>query len=204
MTIFFDRTKHDGMADIFQKALSRPSVATFERLLNDPRASSVRALMWMVGCALVSYSLLIVAPIVRQGSINWLFVAAIPFAMIITLLLFVLSVGVTHAVARWLGGMGNFPQLLYAFATFSAPLQILSATASIFPYVGLLLSYLCTFYGFFLQVIATRAVHRLGWAKAIVAVAPTIVGAVTLYVGTLAAIVLLSRYVDLSRFLGGS
>src|SRR5574337_798709 len=87
----FDRANNDRMADIFQKALSRPSVATFERLLNEPRASSARALMWIVGSALISYSVLIAAPIVRRGSINWLFVATIPFTTIIASLLFVLS-----------------------------------------------------------------------------------------------------------------
>jgi hypothetical protein len=40
----FDQAKIDGAANIFQKALAHPSVATFEHLLNDPRASITRAL----------------------------------------------------------------------------------------------------------------------------------------------------------------
>jgi hypothetical protein len=157
----------------------------------------------MAGFALLGYSVTTAASIMQRGVVDWLSIISVPPTTVITVLFFVLSVGVTHLMTQWLGGTGTFSQLLYVSATFSAPLKILGIAAPLFPHIGLFCSFLCAVYGFILEIIATKAVHRFSWTKAILAVMPAILGAVILYVATLVAIAFLSQYVDLSQFIDG-
>jgi hypothetical protein len=79
----------------------------------------------------------------------------------------ILTVAIQNIMARLLGGQGTYSQLIYAEATFYAPLLLISSILSLIPYVWLL-TYPLALYELILSVRAIKAVHQFGWGKAII------------------------------------
>jgi hypothetical protein len=77
-----------------------------------------------------------------------------------------ISAGLTQLIASALGGTGSYSKLVYAFATYSAPLAIISSIVGSIPYVNYL-AFPLSIYGMVLNVIAVKAVNQFGWGKAI-------------------------------------
>ncbi len=95
-------------------------------------------------------------------------VNCLPFNVIMAVLSFAIVSGVTHSLARGLfHGGGRYPSLLYAFASFYAPLYILSSLVSGILYLNCLYVLLLG-YTFLLGATAIRAIHGIGWGQAVV------------------------------------
>ncbi len=81
----------------------------------------------------------------------------------------IIVVGIQNLVARALGGEGGFDDLIYAYASFSAPLSLIGAAVGLIPVLGCL-SIFVGLYGLVLNVIAVKAVHRVDTGRAILSV----------------------------------
>jgi hypothetical protein len=79
----------------------------------------------------------------------------------------ILTVAIQNIMAKLLGGQGTYSQLIYAEATFYAPLLLINSILSLIPYVWLL-TYPLALYEFILSIRAIKAVHQFSWGKAIV------------------------------------
>ncbi len=179
--------------EVWTLAISRPSEALFRNLLNDPRATANRGVLWLllagfinglVTTVVVNQSLPVIAqqqqlPATSLSLLEILFVSL--FLGPILVFAATLIVGVYHMVARFLGGEGLFADLFYLYASYTAPLFILLAAITVAPLPdGLksILSFIWGVYQFILSAIVIRAVYRLDWLKvvAIAFLVPFILG----------------------------
>jgi tetratricopeptide (TPR) repeat protein len=165
---------------VWTLVLAQPSVAAFQILLRDPQVSATRGYRWVlisstVGNAilwLVGYSMLSSEIGNMSGTYSAFLRSALCFPFVLVsgglgaILGLAIRAGVTHWIARALGGTGRFPELVYAIAAYAAPLAIIVRVAIIIPYVGLLISPVAIS-SIVLNVMAVKAVHRFGWGKAI-------------------------------------
>ncbi len=162
-------------------ALTQPSEATYQAIAGDVNATMNRAYAWVAASSVVSYLLLIIVQICvitatssgRSSNIGTVLGATfasalcgIPFALVGSIVGFAIITGLSHLIAKALGGTGNYNQLSFAVAAYSAPLGIITSVISIIPIVSCL-SIVIGVYGIVLNVIAIKAVHRFGWDKAI-------------------------------------
>jgi hypothetical protein len=199
--------------------IRRPSVATFETLTHETKASSTTACLWIFVSSSISITLLAAGLIFCYGwavtlrDLLWLLLFEVPIASLMAVLIFILSTRVTQLMAKAVCGTGAYPKLAFSIAAFSAPLALIFSASSalvmdvfsriVSPTVaGLLvlpLVLLCGVYGFVLNVIAVKTVNQLEWSKAIIA---SIVGAFTLVIGAVIALVILLilDYFDIFRW----
>lgn len=156
-------------------ALTEPSVKSYEALIEDPKASVNRAVIWLfVSLSLPFFLVMLVGAMAGTASTDsnvsgilvTLFCAPVLAAFYILNL--AIRVGITHGIAKALGGEGQFGSLFYAFAAFEAPLGILASVFSSIRILNCLVLFL-GLYGLVLSVIATMAVYRLNTGRAIVA-----------------------------------
>lgn len=159
--------------------LRYPSVTNFEILLLNPNAKRRTAYNWMavVGIGLSIISFLPVALTLQQltggPQRNVLIVTGVvvlcslPLNAVASIFGLVFAVTIQNSSAQLLGGKGTFDQLVYAEATFAAPLFLVSSTLSVLPYLNLL-TVPVAIYSCILSVMAIKAVHQFGWTKAIV------------------------------------
>lgn len=155
------------------KALTQPSVDTFEQIAADPGGSTNKAYLWIAISSAISFF----------GSffVNGLFGAAggdgiggaffglicgVVIAPIIVVIGFMIMTGISQGIAGLLSGTGSFSKLAYAYAAYYAPLTLISTGLSVVPYLGLLAIPL-GFYGIVLNVIAIKAVNQFSWGKAV-------------------------------------
>ncbi len=148
--------------------LRHPSVATFESIINDPLASNRRAYIWVFISSMIS-AFALSAMAGMQGADIEAFVCIGPVFGVVSVIFFAISVGITQLMAGALGGKGNYSQLLQAWAAIAAPITLISSILSLIPILAIA-SFLLMLYGFVLNIIAVKAVNKLGWAKSIVAV----------------------------------
>jgi len=171
-------------SEIWTQALTRPSVMTFENLINQPQATRQRAYKWVFLSTLVGGTVATMAEWLRGQSPHWLQWAGIPILALLAVIALILAAGVTQWVARAIGGTGNSTQLVYAFATFNAPMSV--ATGFVF---GTILLLPLSLYGLILTVIAVKAVHRFSWGKAVVSVLPILLGTLLIPITAIAILV---------------
>lgn len=168
------------------KALTHPSVKTFEALSNDPTISGNRAYKWIsVGVLIASLPALIYVSLIGflvMGSfmgdssisvIGVVFaVIAVVFIGVITVIFTAISVFIINLVARCLKGTGTYKQLIFVTAAYIVPLGLVSEYVAfgvdIIPFSEYFLLFL-GLYGLMLSVIAMKAVHHFSWLKALVA-----------------------------------
>ncbi len=172
---------------VWLKALTEPRVAAYEALVTRQGVSLGKACLWVaiagivgalfiVGGGSALRALTALDPALRQGTDSYSFVtiAAIslvclaPLAVVGSILGLLLSAGISHVLARALGGIGTFTQLAYAFAAYSAPASMISSAVSIIPCVGAIISLPLSVYVLFLNILAIKAVHHISWGRAVV------------------------------------
>ena len=169
-------------------AIFKPSVATFERIANDPQASILRAGLWVFFGALVGMlisvplSLLLKPDLVTQlqqvtGEIGsalaatlGLMLCVVPFGAALSVLGMIISGALIQLVARLFGGQGTLEGTLNALAAITAPLTPVSALLGVIPVAGGCLSLPVSLYILVLNVMAVKASNRFGWGAAIGAV----------------------------------
>lgn len=168
--------------EVWLRALTKPSAATFEELLHDPQAASGRAYKWiflgtLVGqaiallifiafhqsprlVALQKFSL--ISPTMKPETYACTLLIS-PFAAIIGLWLFS---NITQWFARMFEGKGTAAELIYVRAAYLAPMSIITTPLNVIPIVAYF-NILLSFYLMVLELLAIKTVNRFGWGAAI-------------------------------------
>lgn len=170
-------------SDVWVKALTQPSVATYQDFVSRPEVSSRRAYIWVflgsvVASGLTLLGILLFGSLAALGAEEALdlaggflivilaFVCLAPLGGLFAILGLVIIAAISQAIARSLGGSGTYSELSYAFGAYLAPLGIVSSVLSMIPIINLLTIPLAI-YGVFLNILAIKSVHRFGWGKAL-------------------------------------
>jgi hypothetical protein len=173
-----------SFSDVWIKALTQPSVATYEDFVARPGVSLGRAFAWVFVCSFAA-SIFTFLGVIFTRSVSslslgqspelaraatspfYLFVCGVPISAAFSIVGLVIVTGISHLVARLLGGTGTFTQLTYAVAAYVAPMSVVGSLLGLIPFVGCL-NGLLAIYGVFLNVVAIKAVHRFDWGRAVV------------------------------------
>jgi hypothetical protein len=168
--------------EIWQMAITRPSVATYEDILRDRVVTVGRGLTWVV----LSFFLAIFVSVILQiilgesftygdnnslgydGDFGVLTLFCVPFVVAIALAIWIAIVGINHLVAQaMMQGSAKFDQVVFAMAAFTAPLTIINVIVGYIPVIGEIIYILVWIYAFALAVIALKAAHQFDWLKSI-------------------------------------
>jgi hypothetical protein len=158
--------------EVWLKALT-PSVDAYRQILADPTWDVNRAYMWLVIGMVINA---IMDAILGGGNLKTTsnfannysstssnmgsLVCCLPIGIAIMLVVYVVVLFITHALAGAFDGHSDFNRLVYAFAAFTTPVMLLSWI----PCVGFLL----VLYSAILMVVAVKAVYQIGWVGAAV------------------------------------
>lgn len=166
---------------VWLNALTRPNPATYEDFVSRAGISSGKAYLWVFLAAIGGWAL--AAPLFlligfpgfsdprtaevlgNTSSLALALACLIPLAGAMSIVGLIISTGISHLIARALGGVGTFTQLIYAVAAYTAPASLITPALSMVPLVNCLAS-LLGFYTLFLNIVAIKAVHRLTWGRA--------------------------------------
>lgn len=178
--------------ETWQLVLTSPSEETFEEILGDPAGGMNRAVTWVFVVGLIGGIASLIGQIVfgaasfaafgggndAAASTGFTVICGaimIPIGAVLAVIGFIIGTGIIHLIAKVFGGQGDFDDMAYATASYSAPLGIITSLLSIIPLLGSCLAALLGLYQLVLQVMAVKVVHRFGWFQAIVTVfAPVI------------------------------
>lgn len=154
-------------------AVIRPSEDTFAEIAHDPNATTQRAYNWVAVAALISYLIQIGLVLLLSGGLRFQFnigglLCGVPVTIVLAAIFFTILVGLSHLIARALGGVGEFAQLANAVAAYTTPIGIVTTALIFIPALGQCLSLLLGLYAIVLNIIAIKAVHEFGWGEAIV------------------------------------
>ena len=167
--------------EAWTSALFQPSVATFEELASDPAATGGRAYLWVIVANIIGVLVQIaliyiqIQQFIEPGFSGFVLSTLLTTGVgvaVASLVGFFIASGVTHLIARLLGGRGTYSVLAFAYASYSAPLTLVNYVLGGLP-LGVLLNCVTIatgLYALVLAVTAVRAVHQLDTGKAIVAV----------------------------------
>jgi hypothetical protein len=164
------------------QAVTHPSVRSYERLARDTGVTAWRAYGWVFWSAFTGAVISIVVELLAsEGTAGFRSLrSGTLIAALVDVLLFIVATGAIHLVARPLGGTGTHGQLAFTIAAFYSPynllLPLLDIGYLIVPPVGAVVSdaigvalWACLF---LLTLIAIKAVHGFGWARAVAASSP--------------------------------
>jgi hypothetical protein len=170
-------------SEVWIRALTRPSVETYESFMRDPKASANRAYGWVFVSALVGTFITFLigfvitslgsdaatdlSPVGYFGSFTLLTLCCVPIIAVLSVIGLAISAGLTQLVARAFGGTGTYTELVYAIAAFTAPLSLIASVISPIPCIGFL-AIVLGIYGIALGITAVNAAHGFGWGKATV------------------------------------
>ncbi len=179
--------------DVWTMAVTRPTVDTFDKLLQDPLVTWTRALAWLfltgIISAVVSFNVLVSSPIFQDalaqmsaeagltsdigGSVLLsLACFVVPFAAAFSVLGFLVLAWVIHIAAQRAANMsldGTFLRFFYCVAAISAPIGLLNALLVIVPLLGFL-GLVLLGYQAYLYVLAVRAIYRLQGSTSVLVV----------------------------------
>ena len=167
---------------IWIDAVSKPNLANFTEIVNDPNASLGTALLWLAGVgflgSLISGTLqsifgvnaAVYELLGTEYSTTTSFIGVIGGAfgsLIFTPLVAMVIVGLMHLVSRALGGDGSFEKMLFGFAAFWVPISLVNALIGSIPVIGCL-SFVLSIYALVLNVFANQAVYGYDTGKAVI------------------------------------
>ena len=95
-------------------------------------------------------------------------ICCLPVGVIIELLFFIIDAGFITLFAKIVGGTGSFSELAFAFSAFTVPVTVFSVIIGSVPFVSCLGIFI-GIYVLVLRCIAVKVVHKLSWARTIVA-----------------------------------
>ncbi|MGE5378733.1 MAG: YIP1 family protein [Bacteroidota bacterium] len=183
-----------GALPVWTKVFTKPGEKTFLEITGHPEAKARSAYLWvfLVGTltGLIGGLTQFIAALVGLRSavpeigqisgFSGIFgtagligaICGAPLAGLFSLIGFVLGVAILHATAKFLGGQGTFDQMAYAFGAVVAPLSLV--TGLLVPFNLIPFAALCTLplflllglYAIYLEVAATKAIHKFGWGGA--------------------------------------
>ena len=173
---------------VWRDALTKPSDQTFATIAQSPNAKLTTALLWVFLGSLVNifFASLVQGVVFRQMMQNSDFggngfprmaggslLAAICGGPIVSVVGFVIFVGIVQLIAKMFGGRGTFEQLAYATAAIVAPFSLVNSVFTLLaaiPFVGLcfgFVSLIAVVYIIALEVMAVKGVNQFGWAEAL-------------------------------------
>jgi hypothetical protein len=173
---------------VWRDALTKPSDQTFARIAQSPNAKLTTALLWVFLGSLVNilFASLVQGVVFRQMMQNPNFggsgfpsmaggslVAAVCVGPVVSVVGFVIFVGIVQLVAKMFGGRGTFEQLAYATAAIVAPFSLINSVFTLLaaiPFVGLcfgLVSLIAVLYVIALEVMAVKGVNQFSWGAAL-------------------------------------
>jgi len=163
---------HYTWSEIWLAVMTRPSTETFMQILRDPNQSRSRSLMWIASALAASLVISTFASAIVLG---------VPIFSLIGALMFTLPIAVGFGIGffmfnawilnwlakRFFAGVGEFDEMLYATAAFTAPLLILNGVLGIFgaSFAAAITGLLLIIFQFALTGMALRAVHNLNWQQ---------------------------------------
>lgn len=202
-----------SVAEVWMKALTKPSEQTYAELANSPAANPNKAYLWVFLGALVDVGLSILIQAVFTGASGSgpqlrdlvggsmiALICVVPVLAVLAVLGFIISTALVQWVAGLFKGTGTYSQLAYVLGAISAPTALVSAVLSIFyaiPFLGFCLwpvGILLGIYVIVLSVTAVKGVNKFGWGQAIASyLLPTVVfcGLCVLPIAVIAAMRLL-------------
>ncbi|OGO37157.1 MAG: hypothetical protein A2W35_00030 [Chloroflexi bacterium RBG_16_57_11] len=169
-------------------AVTKPSVATFDKIANDPQASTIRAALWIffsslvgmfisVPLALIIYPQLLTILQDAVGEFGSAMAAAVslmlclvPLSAALSVVGMMISSALIQLTARLLGGQGTFEGTFNCLAAIASPITPVTSVLSVIPFVGSCLSAPLSMYALVLYVVGVKASNRFGWGAAIGAV----------------------------------
>ncbi len=173
-------TESMSWLDIWGYALTKPSTATFEEILKDPKANR-SPFLWVGLASLLGY---IIAALLQSlfgsstlsavteqlgSQVNagsaFASICCAPISAVFAVLGFAISVGIYHLVAKMFQGEGTYSQLAFAIASFNVPITVVTSVIAAIPYVQFL-AFPIGIYAIVLTVLAVKAVHKFGTGKA--------------------------------------
>jgi hypothetical protein len=175
---------------VWRDAITRPSDQTFARIAQSPNAKLTTALLWVFLGSLVSSLLALPAQgvwmrqMMQSAGVEGQFpnaaggglmtvICGAPIGAVISVVLFVIVVGIVQLLAKMFGGRGTFDQLAYAIAAVVTPFYLVSGVLSLLaaiPYAGFcfgILGFAAALYVLVLEVMAVKGVNQFGWGPAI-------------------------------------
>jgi hypothetical protein len=182
-----------GALPVWTKVFTRPGEQTFQEITSHPDAKARAAYIWVFLAGTLSglvsslLQFLIAFAGLQQAATQYgglpgssglygvsglLFaICSAPLTGVFSVIGFALSVAIVHATARFFEGQGDFDKLAYAFGAVAAPLTLVSLLTV--PLNAIPFAVFCTLpvllglniYGWYLQVAAVKAVHKLGWGE---------------------------------------
>lgn len=180
----FDAPK-EQFYQVWMKGLTKPNEQTYAEIANSPDANPNKAYLWVFLTGLISFLFVTIAVTLGGASSQYGDIGSMLGGTAITLLcaapigaaLGVLGFAINAAIVQWVAGLfkgtGNYSQLVYAIASFSAPISLVSgvvASLSVIPYIGMcfsVLSFAISIYTIVLMVMAVKGVNKFGWGEAI-------------------------------------
>ena len=171
---------------VWMHALTRPSVVVYENFLQDIHATSKRAYVWLIISGIIVG---FISALTEPPSKLWISAVVRTtcdalFPIIVVVFSITAIAGIIQLFAQGLGGTGTYSKLIYALATFNAPMAILSSLLLFIPY-GLWINAALGVYWVVLTAIAVKAVNQFAWRKTIIAILPIILSMTLLIVGIL-------------------
>lgn len=170
-------------SEVWLKAITQPSIYTYQDLVSRPGVSSRRAYAWVFLGSLVGSVLMLLgnlffgslSPLGAEQASDFLggygililmFVCLLPVGGIFAILSLIIIAGISQVIARSLGGSGTYKELSYAFGAYLAPLGIIGSVLFMVPFVNWL-TIPIGIYSVFLNILAIKSVHRFEWGKAL-------------------------------------
>jgi hypothetical protein len=151
---------------IWFTAIMRPSVSGYENLSLNPKATAKIGYLWVIITGVISAVISSVLLGNNQQAIISL-LCGVPLFTVGGLLALGIITGSVHGIAKLLGGMGSYSQVVYIISAFSAPMTILSCVLYFIPF-GKWLNGLLMIYWIFLTIFAVKAVYKFSWIKCVI------------------------------------
>jgi hypothetical protein len=142
----------------------------YAALFSRSQAHLSRAMAWVVISTAAGAALnLWIDSILHPPSIMLMFLPELTlYTVLLATMSLLLGAALIHVTARLLKGTGSYTDMVYALAAYAAPATFVFHVLSPLPYLQWLTIPL-GLYALLLHVKAIRAVHRVGWGRAIAA-----------------------------------
>ncbi|HMQ29320.1 MAG TPA: Yip1 family protein [Chloroflexaceae bacterium] len=157
--------------------LTKPSVATFEE---HERNNLTWALIYSVIAGVINAIIAAIAASLglNQPAMTGLdpemaaaaqpsIIGAIFGAIIFTVLVLLISWGITYLLGRAFGGTGQFGELAYGLSLFGAPLLVIGSILNLIPFVGWIAGLALAIYNLYLTYLAIQSGMNLPSNKAL-------------------------------------
>lgn len=157
--------------------LTKPSVSTFEE---HEKNNLTWALIYSVAAGVINAIIAAIAASLGLGAANMagldpeMAAAAQPSifgaifgAIIFTVLILLISWGVTFGLGRAFGGTGQFGELAYDLSLFAAPLTVIGSLLGLIPFIGGIAAFALSVYNLYLTYLAIQSGMNLPSNKAL-------------------------------------